>query len=215
MPPLPRSFFARPTIEVARDLLGLVLRHESPEGPAAGRIVEVEAYLGRDDPASHAYRGPTPRARIMYGPPGHAYVYLSYGVNHCVNVVCEPDGTAGAVLLRALEPVLGLDLMARRRGCTDPRGFCSGPGKLARALGIDLARNGADLTRPPLSVEDGRLALAPARIETSGRVGLRVAADRPLRFVEAGSRFLSRGPGFGRAGPKTSGRGSPSPGPRA
>jgi DNA-3-methyladenine glycosylase len=208
---VPREFYARPTVAVAQDLLGLVLRHATLEGTAAGRIVEVEAYLGLDDPASHAYRGPTPRARVMFGPPGHAYVYVSYGVHACMNVVCETPGVAGAVLIRALEPVAGLALMRRRRGVADPRALCSGPGKLTQALGVTLALNEADLVRPPLTIGRFRGARAPAAIAAGPRVGITAARDWPLRFFEAGSPFVSRGGGRGEA----TGRGGPSRRPRA
>ena len=137
--PLPRRFFARPTEVVAPDLLGkMLVREAAGVGAADARIVEVEAYLGPRDQASHARRGPTPRAAIMFGPPGHLYVYLIYGMYHCMNFVCEPDGHAGAVLIRAAEPLTGDD-------ATDPRA-CAGPGKLCRALGITLADKGLDLT---------------------------------------------------------------------
>jgi DNA-3-methyladenine glycosylase len=165
----------------------------------AGRIVEVEAYHGADDPASHAFRGPTPRNGVMYGPAGHLYVYFSYGVHWCANVVCGPPGVAQAALLRALEPVDGLDLMrqARWRGQRrqDDRELCRGPGRLCQALGIDRSYNGADLTGP-----DARLWLAgdgvppPAVPLTTGRVGISVAADRPWRFAVDGNRSVGRHP---------------------
>jgi DNA-3-methyladenine glycosylase len=186
---LPGSFFLRPTVEVARDLLGCVLSHETPEGRAAGRIVEVEAYLGEDDPASHAFRGPTPRARIMFEEGGRVYVYRSYGAHWCMNVVCEPRGRAGAVLVRALEPVEGVDLMRARRGRDDLEALCSGPGKLAQALGIDLSHNGGCLRTGVLRLGRG---VPPAEIAVSARIGITRNADAPLRFFEAGSRFVSR-----------------------
>lgn len=164
----------------------------------SGRIVEVEAYLGEDDPASHAGRGRTGRSEIMFGNPGVAYVYLIYGMHHCLNFVTEGNGKAGAVLIRALEPLDGREAMARRRGldparCPD-RQIAGGPGRLCAACGIDLGWNGFDLARP----EAGRDGLwvevrgrAP-RIEASPRIGIRQAADRPYRFVDADSACLSR-----------------------
>lgn len=154
---LPRSFFARTTDAVARELLGMVLVHETPEGRAAGRIVETEAYFGPGDPASHAHRGPTPRSAIMFGHPGFAYVYFTYGMYHLLNVVTEDRGTAGAVLIRALEPIEGAELMRARHAAwrvargRPPLGdvpdarLANGPGKLTIAMGIDLRENGCDL----------------------------------------------------------------------
>ncbi|MEQ1948546.1 MAG: DNA-3-methyladenine glycosylase [Bryobacteraceae bacterium] len=171
---LPREFYARPTVDVARGLLGKVLVH----GTRAGRIVETEAYLGTGDPAAHSAAGLTPRTRVIFGPPGHAYVYLSYGIHHCLNIVAEPDGTAGCVLIRALEPVSVLPLAP------------NGPGKLTRAMGIDLSLYGADLTTGPLTV----LAspdLSPNEIAITARIGITKAADLPLRFFLAGNPSVS------------------------
>src|SRR5580658_744041 len=148
-PILKRAFYNRPTIEVARGLLGKVLVH----GPAAGIIVETEAYLGGGDLASHSAAGITDRTRVIFGPPGHAYVYLSYGMHECLNIVAEPDGEAGCVLIRALEPIEGLDIMRTRRPkARADRDLTSGPGKLTQALGITRAHNGFDLTRGDLIV---------------------------------------------------------------
>ena len=172
---LRRSFYARDPLVVAPDLLNKVLVH----GGRAGRIVEVEAYRGQDDPASHAFRGPTPRTEVMFGPPGHLYVYFTYGMHHCANVVCGPDGTASAVLLRAGEVVEGLDLARERRGSHPDRDLARGPARLCSALGLDLRHNGLDLT-------DGALVLGPpvgvSQVSTGPRVGLRQAPDHPWRF---------------------------------
>ncbi len=196
---LPRTFFARPTLEVARDLVGLVLVRRLPAGPSAGRIVEVEAYIGETDPACHASAGRTPRTEPMYGPPGHAYVYFNYGMHHLINVVTEPAGRPAAVLIRALEPLDGLALMEERRarpGGPAPQlhSLCRGPGNLTRALGIDLADNRADLTcrparGPGVWIEDR--GLAPQAVAWSPRVGIRVGTDRLWRCYVRDSRFVS------------------------
>ena len=146
-PILKRAFYARPTIDVARDLLGKVVVH----GPTAGMIVETEAYPGGEDLASHSARGITPRTRVIFGQPGHAYVYFIYGMYCCLNVVCEPDGTAGGVLVRALEPLTGIEIMqSRRAAARKVEDLASGPGKLTLALAITLQHNGADVTRGTL-----------------------------------------------------------------
>lgn len=191
--PLEHSFFARPTLIVTRALLGHLLVHETPEGVVAGRIVEAEAYLGPSDPASHAYRK-TPRSRVMWGPAGYAYIYFTYGNHFCINVVTEQEGVAGAVLIRALEPVAGLEIMKRRRGLEKVEQLCSGPGKLTQALGISGRHNGRDLTRPPLYIARGGLR-RDERIGRSVRIGITRAVDWPWRFFIEGSPFLSKGPG--------------------
>jgi len=188
---LARAFFARPTITVARDLLGCYLVYETPRGRLAGRLVEVEAYLGPRDPASHAYRR-TARSEVMWGPPGTVYVYFSYGNHACMNVVTEPEGTAGAVLLRAIEPVLGVDEMARRRATRVLRLIGGGPGRLTEAMGVTLAQNRTDLTRGPLYLVRGP---RPRRTAATPRIGISVATDAPWRFIDPESPCLSRPPG--------------------
>jgi DNA-3-methyladenine glycosylase len=184
---LPRAFYERHTVEVARDLLGKVLVH----GPVAGIIVETEAYLGGDDLASHSARGITDRTRVIFGPPGHAYVYFIYGMYECLNIVAEPAGKPGCVLIRALEPVAGLEVMQKRRpAAKKPHDLASGPGKLTLAMGITRAHNGADLTRGALVV---RAPVEPQRveIEVTPRIGIRHCADWPLRFVVRGNQYVS------------------------
>ena len=196
MSALPRSFYDRDTLVVARDLLGCLLVHDAPGGRAAGRIVEVEAYHGEEDPACHAAAGRTPRTAPLYGHPGFGYVYLIYGMYHCFNVVTRGEGQPSAVLLRALEPVAGLDLMrarraARRRGAgrlTD-RELANGPGKLCDALGITLAHNRADLIRSSLRVESGG---PPAAVVWTPRVGISVGTDRFWRCFVKDSAHVSR-----------------------
>ena len=181
MKAFPRSFYARPTVEVARDLLGHILVH----GETSGRIVEVEAYLGVGDLAAHSSRGITNRTRVIFGPPGHAYIYLIYGRYQCLNVVTEPDGTPGCVLIRALEPLTGLELMYQRRGRTDLAG---GPGKLTQALAITPALNTTDFTRGPLRIvaDDNYSSPSANRaILVTPRIGIRHCADWPLRFLLA------------------------------
>lgn len=187
--PLPGAFFARNTLDVAKDLLGHLLVHETPHGRLVGRIVEVEAYRGSRDPASHAYRR-TSRSQIMWGRPGTAYVYFTYGNHFCMNVVTEPEGTAGAVLLRAVEPLEGISTMRRRRGVADDRLLASGPGRLTEAMGIGWNHNGADLTRPPLYLARGHTNPPPAA--AGPRIGIRVATDRRWRFHIPANPFVSR-----------------------
>jgi DNA-3-methyladenine glycosylase len=184
---LPREFYTRPTVEVARDLLGMVLVH----GRAAGRIVEVEAYVGLHDDAAHASRGLTPRTRVLFGEPGHAYVYLIYGMYECLNLVAEPEGLPGCVLIRALEPVAGIELMRRRRNVEKIQALASGPGKLTIAMGIGRRHNGADVTRGRLTVRRPP-DYSPPRIAASPRIGITKAADWELRFYLPGNPFVSR-----------------------
>ncbi len=182
---LPAAFFARSVHEVARDLVGCRLFFDG----VGGTIVETESYE-RDDPACHAYVGLTDRTEVLFGPPGRAYVYLSYGIHSLLNAVAEPEGEAAAVLIRALEPTAGLEVMRERRGDRPDAELCSGPGKLTEALGIGLELNGADLCRDPF------LLLPPAgdapSVLTGPRIGITKAVDRPWRFCAAGSRFVSR-----------------------
>lgn len=187
--PLPRRFFARDSVAVARALLGCLLVHQTPAGVVIGRIVETEAYRGPDDPASHAYRR-TGRSEIMFGRPGVAYVYLSYGVHWCLNVVTEDHGAPGAVLLRALEPAAGVDLMQRRAPTTRAALLASGPGRLTRMMGVRGRHNGVDLTRSPLYIGDG--GKRRGTIVAGPRIGITAAADRPWRFGLAGHPALSR-----------------------
>jgi DNA-3-methyladenine glycosylase len=186
---LPRSFYARATVEVARGLLGKVLVH----GPTAGIIVETEAYLGGEDLAAHSARGLTERTRVIFGPPGHAYVYLIYGMYQCLNLVAERDGRPGCVLIRALQPVSGVELMRARRGATRKlQQLANGPGKLALALGITRAHNGADVTRGALVVRQAPGASEP-EITVTPRIGIAQSRELPLRFLMAGNGFVSAG----------------------
>lgn len=185
---LPRGFYNRPTVEVARDLLGKILVH----GETAGKIVETEAYLGGDDMAAHSARGITNRTRIIFGAPGHAYVYFIYGMYECLNLVAEPKGVPGCVLIRALEPVSGIDLMQRRRPAARKlHDLASGPGRLTLAMGISRAQNGADVTRGNLTVREPRRS-ERFEIEVTPRIGIRHCADWPLRFLINGNPFVSR-----------------------
>ena len=173
-PPLPRSFYAHSPDNVARDLLGCVLVH----GGRAGRIVETEAYLGRGDPPSHSHRGLTKRTQVLFGPPGHAYVYLIYGMHECLNIVTQPEGQPGCVLIRALEPLHGVEAAT------------NGPGRLTRAMGITREHYGADLTGGPLRVLYGTHAES---IAYGSRIGIGLYPDLPLRFWLSGNVFVSRG----------------------
>ncbi len=193
--PLPRSFYQIPTLQLSRRLLGKLLVHESPRGLTAGRIVETEAYLA-DDPACHAFRGITPRTKVLFGPPGFSYIYFIYGMYWCFNVVGAPAGKGEAILVRALEPILGIEQMRRRRQkngkSLSDRQLCSGPGKLAIAMGLGPKLNGADLTRRPLFLAAGQEGLEDDHIHTTHRVGITKAVEHPYRFYLKGSPFISK-----------------------
>jgi DNA-3-methyladenine glycosylase len=212
-----RDFFDRDPRQVAPDLLGKVLLRREGDSFLAGKIVETEAYLGADDAAAHSAAGKTPRNAVLFGPPGYAYVYLIYGNHFCLNVSCLPAGNAGCVLIRALEPLAGIAEMARLRGLANSqprrppsqchseersdeepafrrtlRLLCSGPGRLAQALGITRPRdNGKDLLNPGSDLQIVDIGFAPSRIATTPRVGITKAADHPLRYVIAGNAFVS------------------------
>ena len=197
MPPLAREFYDRDPRPVSHDLLGKILLRRGPRKLLAARIVEVEAYLGADDPAAHSAAGRTARNDVLFGPPGHAYVYFIYGNHYCLNVSCLPDGIAGGILFRAVEPLTGIDEMATARdvlvaGLRDLRNLTSGPGRLAEAFGITRVRDNAkDLTskRSDLYiVDDGYIV---PRVKTTPRIGITKAAERPLRYVIAGNPFVS------------------------
>ena len=197
--PLPTGFYLRPVLEVTRDVLGRLLVHRAPEGTAAVRIVEAEAYDDSGaDPASHAHRGPTPRNQVMFGPPGHLYLYFTYGMHWCVNLVCAPAGTAQAVLVRAGEPVCGAGLMAARRPASRPRDLARGPARLCQALGLAGWANGLPLDRPPVLLCAG-WPVPDDQVAWTGRVGVTGAADRPWRALVAGDPHTSPGrPGLAR-----------------
>jgi len=195
---LPAQFYARPVLDVARDLIGCTLEH----GRTGGVIVETEAYH-ESEPACHAYAGVTPRTRVLFGPPGTAYVYRSYGIHALVNAVCEPEGVGAAVLIRALEPITALEEMRERRGVHDlPRAarssplrseqLCSGPGKLTRALDIELGLNGSDLVAGPLRIGPRPPGWEDVEAVSGTRIGITKAAELEWRFCAAGSRSVSR-----------------------
>jgi DNA-3-methyladenine glycosylase len=181
------AFYARPVLEVARELIGCVVSHDG----CSGVIVETEAYH-ESEPACHAFVGLTPCTRVLFGPPGHAYVYRSYGIHACLNAVCEPVGVGAAVLIRALEPVEGIDAMRSRRGVDRIEDLCSGPGKLTQALGIELVDNGCDLTRGAVVIARKPRAWRDAQVAASRRIGITKAAELEWRFCAVGSRCLSR-----------------------
>jgi len=179
--------YARSVHDVARDLVGTTLRH----GDVAGRIVEVESYH-EEEPASHAYIGPRPRTEVLFGPPGHAYVYRSYGIHALLNAVAEEDGVGAAVLIRAIEPLEGIEVMRARRRVGRDEELTNGPGKLTEALGIGLDLNGVDLEDGPIRIEPRDPASRPPEIVTGERIGITKAVDLPWRFCDATSRYVSR-----------------------
>jgi DNA-3-methyladenine glycosylase len=187
------AFYDRPVVEVAQDLIGCVVSHDG----CAGVIVETEAYHD-SEPASHAFAGLTDRTRVLFGPPGRAYVYRSYGIHACLNAVCERPGVGAAVLIRALEPVDGIDLMRARRGLERLEDLCSGPGKLTQALGIELVDNGCDLSSGPVVIARRPPAWRDAQVAASKRIGITKATELEWRFCAVGSRHLSR-PALSRA----------------
>ncbi|MGH3342635.1 MAG: DNA-3-methyladenine glycosylase [Carbonactinosporaceae bacterium] len=190
---LPRSFFDRPVLEIAPDLLGRVLVHDAPRGAVVLRLTEVEAYDGENDPGSHAYRGQTARNAVMFGPPGHVYVYFTYGMHFCMNLVCSPPGRAAAVLLRAGEVVAGVELARHRRPTArSDRELARGPARLTRALGVARELDGADACSEgtALRICEGRPA-APGQIRTGPRTGVARGGGRPWRFFVAGEATVS------------------------
>jgi DNA-3-methyladenine glycosylase len=184
---LPDGFFARSVHEVAPELIGVTLLVNGVGGP----IVEAEAYESAVDPSAHGFRGRTPRNASMFGPPGHAYVYRSYGIHWCLNLVCEEEGSAAAVLLRALEPAHGVELMEERRGLTNPRLLCAGPGRLCQALGVTRDHDGLPLDEQPFELLP---AESPRQVMASPRIGISIATDLPWRYCDLGSPYLSRPP---------------------
>jgi DNA-3-methyladenine glycosylase len=182
---LSREFFARSVHEVAPELIGITLLVNGVGGP----IVEVEAYESAVDPSAHGFRGRTPRNAVMFGPPGHAYVYRSYGIHWCVNLVCEEEESAAAVLIRALEPVHGIEVMKERRGLEDLRLLCAGPGRLCQALAVTREHDGLPLDEPPFELLP---AVSAYDVVAAPRIGISVATDLPWRYGAAGSPYLSR-----------------------
>jgi DNA-3-methyladenine glycosylase len=185
--PLDAAFYARPVVEVARDLIGCVVSH----GPASGVIVETEAYH-ETEPACHAHVGYTPRTRVLFGPPGRAYVYRSYGIHALLNAVCEPDHVGAAVLIRALEPLGGLDEMRARRGLERPEDLCSGPGKLTQALDVELHHNDTSLQDGPVRIHPAAPGWERPSVAVGTRIGITRAAELPWRFCASRSRCVSR-----------------------
>jgi DNA-3-methyladenine glycosylase len=182
-----RAFYDRPVLDVARDLIGCVVSHEG----SSGVIVETEAYH-QIEPASHSYIGLRERTRVVFGPPGKAYLYRSYGIHACLNAVCEPDGVGAAVLIRALEPVKGIELMRERRGLERLEDLCSGPGKLTQALAIGLELNGTDLIAGPIVIASRPRSWRDVAVSVDRRIGITKAVELPWRFSATGSRFVSR-----------------------
>lgn len=190
--PLPREFYARSAAACAPELLGKLLVHETPEGVLSGVIVETEAYVAENDPANHAHRGRTERNSPMFGPPGRAYVYFIYGMHHCLNAVCEREGVPEAVLMRALEPMEGIEVMRRRRAASRYRDLTRGPARLCEALGITTALNAADLTAGPLYIAEGPQRHAERPVVRTTRVGVIAARERRLRWYFRDSDCVSK-----------------------
>jgi DNA-3-methyladenine glycosylase len=189
---LPQAFYARSTLDVARDLIGKTLYRRAPDGETAGVIVETEAYVAAIDPSAHGYRGKTPRNAAMFGPPGHAYVYFTYGMHFCLNVVTEAEDVAAAVLIRALEPTAGIEIMRSRRGeRIADRDLARGPGRLCAAMALTIADNGDDLEGDSLSIAETPGFPVDAPVLATPRIGISQAADWPWRFVLAGSPWVS------------------------
>jgi DNA-3-methyladenine glycosylase len=194
---VPRAFFLDPPDVVARKLLGKLLVRAGE--PIVGRIVEVEAYFGESDPAAHSFAGKTPRNAVLFGPPGHAYVYFIYGMHFCLNISCEPEGRAGCLLFRALEPLCGLEAMSRGRGLAAPvrtskglTALTSGPGRLCQAFGVTRERdNGVDLTAPQSDLQIQDDGFVPGEVLVTPRIGISKDADRAARFIIAGNPFIS------------------------
>ncbi|HET9109430.1 MAG TPA: DNA-3-methyladenine glycosylase [Ktedonobacterales bacterium] len=190
--PLPRAFYDRPTLEVARDLIGKTLLRRTAEGVAGGMVVETEAYVSAIDPSAHGFRGQTPRNRSMFGGPGRAYVYRSYGIHYCLNVVTESAGVAAAVLIRAIRPLVGVELMRLRRGeHTRERDLARGPGRLCQALALTIADDGADLLGPELWIGETPGLEGALPVAATSRIGITQAADWPWRFVVVGDPYVS------------------------
>lgn len=192
---MPPTFYTQSTVSIAKQLLGKFLTHATPQGTTVGKIVETEAYLSVDDLACHAASGQTKRNAVMFGPPGHAYIYFTYGVHWLINVVTAPTGIGEAVLLRSLEPVDGLDLMRLRRQATNQRHLCSGPAKLVQAMGITPAQNGVPLDRGALTIQPtypNQSSRSNPSITTTTRVGIQKSVDLPLRFYLKDNSFVSK-----------------------
>jgi DNA-3-methyladenine glycosylase len=190
-PPLPKTFYERDTVRVAKELLGKVLVRRQRGVVLQGLVVEVEAYRGEDDPASHAFGGPTRRNQVMFGEPGHAYVYFTYGMHHCLNVTTEPLGEPGAVLIRAAQPLKGLDRMQAKRETKQLRDLASGPAKLTQAFAVDMSLNDHDLTLGR-RLWIAQAAQQPFELMTTARIGIRVGTDKKWRFFVKGSPFVSK-----------------------
>jgi DNA-3-methyladenine glycosylase len=188
---LTHSFYDRPTQIVAYELIGKILSFEQDGVLCQGKIVETEAYGGQADPASHAYRGKTPRNAVMFGPPGLSYVYFTYGNHHCFNIVTEPESVAGAVLIRALEPLKGIDVMRKRRAQKDARTLTSGPGKLTQAFGLTREHSGRDVTKAPLFLDENGMDSEIINIRATTRIGISRAKSAPLRFYLIDNPYVS------------------------